>query len=140
MRFVPAVACFAFTGLVQAQTLATFTQTERFGVSHPDQPVEFSYSGGKIGASNTRMLGPAGVEVAYQQLSTGNILVRTGLPASRIAAAFSVGQMDPNADTITINLGSLTPYPVTGDVIRCEGSTPPRGAGRGPELFRKKGV
>ncbi len=129
---------FALTGLVQAQTLATFTLKERFGVSHPDQLVEFSYSGGAINAPNTRMLGPAGVEVPYQQLSTGNVVVRTSLPASRIAAAFSIGQMDPTADTITINLGSLTAYPVSGDVIRCEGSNPPGGLVQAQNYFLKK--
>lgn len=138
-RYVVSIAWFTVAGLIEAQTLATFTLKERFGVTHPDQPVEFSYSGATINMSNTRMLGPGGDEVPYQRLSTGNILVRTSLPASRIATAFSIGQIDTKADTITINLGLLTgAYPVSGDVIHCEGQDPPGGLIEAQNYFLKK--
>src|SRR5713101_2422340 len=109
-------ACFALTGLVDAQTIvAQFALKERFGVSHPDQPVEFSYSRGPLDAQNTRMLGPGGEDVPYQQLSSGNVLIRTPLPASRIATVYNSAQIDPRADTITINLNLLVgAYPATG--------------------------
>src|SRR5216683_2349272 len=110
------LACVALTGCLGAQTaVSQFTLKDRFGVSHPDQPVEFSYSGGRLDAKSIRMLGPGGEEVPYQQLSSGNVLIRTSLPASRIATVYGPAQVDPRADTITINLNLLVgAYPVTG--------------------------
>ena len=98
VRVPPLLACVVFAGSLGAQTVvARFALKERFGVSHPDQPVEFSYSGGRLDAKSTRMLGPGGEEVPYQQLSSGNILIRTRLPASRIATVYSPTQVDPRA-------------------------------------------
>ena len=132
------LAGFAAAGFAQAQTLATFTLKERFGVTHPAQPVEFSYAGGTLRASNTRMLGPGGEEIPYQQLSTGNLLIRTPLPASRISAAFSPSQIDIKADTMIINLGMLAgAYPIAGDVVQCEGSDLPGGLTTSVNYFLK---
>src|SRR5437870_350189 len=77
-RFMPkwpaAVAWLVLTGSVGAQTvIGRFTLKERFGVFHPEQPVEFAYSGGNVHARNLRMLAPGGEEVPFQQLSTGAI-------------------------------------------------------------------
>ena len=71
------------------QTLATFSLNEMFGVSWPDQPIEFRYDGGQPPAA-TRMIGPAGVEVPFQWVSScsdgsavnGCIVVRSNLPAN----------------------------------------------------------
>src|SRR6266446_1100956 len=107
VRLSALVACVVSTASLGAQTVVSqFTLKERFGVSHPDQPVEFSYSG-RLDAKSTRMLGPGGEEVPYQQLSSGNVLIRTSLPASRIASVYSPTQVDPRADTVTINLNLL---------------------------------
>src|SRR5215831_18898378 len=98
-----AVACLVLSGSVRAQTvLAQFPLQERFGVSYPDQPVEFSYSGGRIDTRKTRMLGPGGEDVPYQQLSNGSILIRARLPGSRIATVYVPTQIDPRGDTVTI--------------------------------------
>src|SRR5437660_3591897 len=115
LRCLPATLWLALTGLAGAQTVAgRFSLKERFGVSYPEQPVEFAYSGGQI--RSARMLGPGGEEVPYQQLSTGAVLIRTRLPASRIATAYQPSQIDPRGDTITINLNMLTgAYPAIGD-------------------------
>jgi hypothetical protein len=65
-----------------AQTLIqSFTLTEHFGVSHPDQIVEFTVTV-PVNPNNCFMLGPNGQEVPYQLLSSGNIAVRTDLPAN----------------------------------------------------------
>src|SRR6266478_8570916 len=64
-----------------ADSLKVFTLRERFGVSHPSQVVELAY-GSKVNAAQTYMLGPSGTEVAFQQVSNGNILVQTDLPAN----------------------------------------------------------
>lgn len=132
------IVLFVATGLLQARTLATFTMKERFGVSHPDQPVEFSYSGGRLDPSGTRMLGPGGQEVPYQQLSTGNVLIRTPLPASRVATAYAP-QINAKAGTITINLNMLGgASPATGEVVRYEGPNVPGGLVVGRNYFLKK--
>ena len=133
------IACLALTCLAEAETIAKFTLKERFGVSHPDQPAEFSYSGGKLSAANARMVGPGGEEVAYQQLSSGNILIRTALPASRISTVYHASQVDPKKGTIVIGLNMLSSAePVTGDVVRCEGSNLPGGLREGVNYFLKR--
>lgn len=61
--------------------LKTWTLKEYFGVSYPEQTVEFSYDGPRCPQSSCRVLGPAGTEVPWQQLRSGNILVRSALAA-----------------------------------------------------------
>jgi hypothetical protein len=71
------------------KTLATFSLNEMFGVSWPDQPIEFRYDGGQPPA-NTRMIGPNGSEVPFQwepscadtSAVNGCIVVRSNLPAN----------------------------------------------------------
>ena len=77
--------------VLKAQTSgrSSFQLTEMFGVSWPDQPIEFRYDGGRPPA-NTRMIGPAGAEVPFQWVSScsdasatkGCIVVRSNLPAN----------------------------------------------------------
>jgi hypothetical protein len=71
------------------QTLGTFNLTDQFGVAWPDQPIEFRYDKGQPPIGTTRMLGPAGIEVPYQWVSScsdttatkGCIAVRSSFPA-----------------------------------------------------------
>ena len=91
--FVVSLCAFAFgsAGTMRGapQGLATFQLGEQFGVSWPEQPIEFRYDGGKP-AADTRMIGPTGVEVPFQWVSScadsdaknGCILVRSALPAN----------------------------------------------------------
>ena len=63
---------------------------ELFGVSWPEQPIEFRYDGDRPPAESTRMLGPDGRETPWQWVSScadstavkGCILVRGDLPAN----------------------------------------------------------
>jgi hypothetical protein len=85
----------AFSGLVNlspstSSVLASFSLSELFGTSWPDQPIEFRYDGGRPPENATRMmLQPANIEVPYQWVSScsdetakkGCILVRGSLPA-----------------------------------------------------------
>jgi hypothetical protein len=83
-RLLPAAllfVCWSYATL-GADLPATFTLQERFGVAHPQQPVEFTFAGGTVDPAEARMIGPAGVEVPFQQLASGNILVQTRLPNS----------------------------------------------------------
>ena len=85
------------------------------------------------------MLGPGGEEVPYQQLSTGSVLIRTPLPASRIATLFGPLQINPKANTIAIDLNMLTgAYPASGDAVRYEGPNVPDGLVVGRNYFLKK--
>ena len=85
-----ASATIALMPAATTQTLATFQMSEPFGVSWPDQPIEFRYDGGRPNPSITRMIGPLGTEVPYQWVSScsdttakkGCILVRSSLPAN----------------------------------------------------------
>ncbi|HEX4135638.1 MAG TPA: LamG domain-containing protein, partial [Bryobacteraceae bacterium] len=69
-------------------TLATFSLNELFGATWRDQPIEFRYDGYRPPAATTRMIGPAGVEVPYQWVSScsdatavkGCIAIRNNLP------------------------------------------------------------
>lgn len=131
--------CVLISSCIYGQPPAkTFTLKEQFGVSHPEQPVEFR-SSGRPETPNTRMLGPNGDEVPYQQLSSGNILVRTALPASRISCLYRVAGIDPQHHTITIDLGSLSQaYPASGDAVRFEGQDLPIGVDAGVDYFLKR--
>ncbi len=118
--------------------LQTFTLRERFGVTHPEQPVEFSYTGGAVITSNTAMFGPTGQEVPFQQLSNGNVLIRTRLPKSAIAQTFrQYGNIDPATDTLRINLGNQGKYPIPGDVIQIQARTLPGGISARTNYFIK---
>ncbi|HEY3841462.1 MAG TPA: hypothetical protein VGL72_33055, partial [Bryobacteraceae bacterium] len=72
-----------------AQNPGTFSLSEQFGVSWPEQPIEFRYDGGRP-PGDTRMMGPDGREVPFQWVSScsdatatkGCIVVRSGLPAN----------------------------------------------------------
>jgi hypothetical protein len=135
-----AIALFALVGWVDAQpAIARFTLRERFGVAQPDQPTEFSYAGGRIDRRSTRMLGPGGEDVPYQQLSTGNILISTALPPSRIGTVYSPIQVNPTADTVAINLNMLGgAYPSSGDAVQFSGTDVPRGLLAGVNYFLRK--
>ncbi len=64
-----------------APPLASFTLTEAFGVSHPDQIVDFDLAQ-PVEAGKCYLLGSDGKEVAYQILERGKRLaLRTDLPA-----------------------------------------------------------
>jgi hypothetical protein len=84
-----AVLCLAQDPPALPRTLATFKMAELFGVSWPEQPIEFRYDGGRPAAESTRMLGPDGRETSWQWVSScadptalkGCILVRGDLPA-----------------------------------------------------------
>ncbi|MHB9131237.1 MAG: hypothetical protein ACYDBB_09135 [Armatimonadota bacterium] len=61
-----------------------FTLTERFGVSHPDQIVDFDLPAGVVvDPKNSYLVSPRGDEVAYQLIEGGRkIAIETHLPAS----------------------------------------------------------
>lgn len=119
--------------------LGEFRLLERFGVAHPAQPVEFPYAGAPVDPHTTHMIGPAGEDVPYQQLSNGNILIRTALPPSRKASAYTPTEINPAADTLTIDLNLLTgAYPTSGDVVQFEGTNMPGGVMRGVNYFLKQ--
>src|SRR5258706_10746848 len=127
-RSFRAIACLAVAVPIGAQTIAKFELKERFGVSHPEQPVELTYTGEMVDPGSTVMLGPGDEAVPLQQLSNRNILIRTALPASKLATTYSASQVDPKTDSVSINLNMLSAaYPVTGEVVRFEGSDLPGG-------------
>jgi hypothetical protein len=109
-----------FTSFAAAQsTLSTFEIKEVWGVNHPDQPIEFAYSGGKPSLTNTRMLGPNGQEVAYEWESTckasatGCIIVRSRLPNSVINLEYGA-----NSATNTIGLTTVNIMPSIGEIFQ----------------------
>src|SRR5262245_16386287 len=68
--------------------LQTFTVREQFGVSHPDQIIDFDFPT-SFDAANSFMIGPGGVEVPYQVLrgdpstaADDKIAVQARLPKS----------------------------------------------------------
>jgi hypothetical protein len=64
-----------------ATLLKTFTITESFGVSHPDQIIDFDYPNAtSLPLSSTCVVGPNGTQVPFQILSSKKIAVRTELP------------------------------------------------------------
>ena len=86
--FGPAIAVFVVLAgdLLAAAEIRTFAIQERFGVSHPDQVIDFDL-GEKIDPAHAHMIGP-GVDgsadrpVAFQLLEDGRkIAVRANLPA-----------------------------------------------------------
>src|SRR6266550_4564217 len=63
----------------QGKLLQTFSLKEVFGVSHPKQIVDFDFAQ-NIDPQSTYMIGPEGVEVAYQILRNRRIDIQTDLP------------------------------------------------------------
>ena len=135
-----AIAIFILAPVLDAQAiLARFNLTERFGVSHPAQPVEFSYNGAALTREAFSLLGPGGEMVPFQRLSTGSLLIRTPLPASRIGFSYKTAQIDPRTDTITINLNMLAgANPTSGDVVQLSGANVPRGIVPSANYFLKQ--
>ena len=88
-----------------AQTLGTFNLTELFGVSYPDQPIEFRYDGGNPG-SMAKMIGPASTEVAYQWVSSCS---DTTAVLGCIAVRGSLAANASNTWTLTTGVPSATP-------------------------------
>src|SRR5262245_49596144 len=61
----------------------TFTITEKFGVNHPEQIIDFDFPGAaSLDPNNTCMVGPYGEKVPFQVLSGAKIAVKTDLPAN----------------------------------------------------------
>jgi hypothetical protein len=96
------------------KTLATFSLNEMFGVSWPDQPIEFRYDGGQPPA-NTRMIGPLRAEVPFQwepscadtSAVNGCIVVRSNLPANSsytwtLQSGAAPAATQTNAVTLTV--------------------------------------
>src|SRR2546423_1448631 len=71
---------------------AAFAQTwdlsDYFGVATVQVPVELPYTGGPIAHASYKMTGPLG-EVAWQQLSNGNIMImQPAKSASKLAVSY----------------------------------------------------
>ena len=65
-----------------AVVLQTFSVTETFGITHPDQIIDFDYPVTGLDPNTICLLGPDGVtQVPFQVLSSNRIAVRTSLPA-----------------------------------------------------------
>ena len=86
--------CLAQNPPALPRTLATFKMAELFGVSWPEQPIEFRYDGDRPPTESTRMMGPDGREIPWQWVSScadstavkGCILVRGDLAANAASA------------------------------------------------------
>ena len=72
---------FSQSGEFPTAPRAVFTLNEEFGVSHPEQIVDFDFSG-SIDPDRSYMIGPEGNEVPFQRLSGNRIAIQTGLPAN----------------------------------------------------------
>lgn len=79
--------------------LQTFSIQEHFGVSHPDQIIDFDYpTASALNLSSTCMIGPDKVtQVPFQVLSTGKIAVRTSLTANQSATWQLLSGCTPHA-------------------------------------------
>src|SRR5687768_4838669 len=64
-----------------AQVIQPFFVQEFFGVSHPDQILDFSLSN-SVNPALSYVIGPGGTEVPYQLLRGNRIAFRTDLPAN----------------------------------------------------------
>jgi hypothetical protein len=87
------IVATAAVSLQPSQALGTFQMSELFGVSWPDQPIEFRYDGGQPAAGTARIMlsnGTSTSEVPFQWVSScsdatatkGCIAVRSALPAN----------------------------------------------------------
>jgi hypothetical protein len=65
----------------QGKLLQTFSIKEVFGVSHPQQIIDFDFAK-NIDPDSAYMIGPEAIEVPYQLLSNGKIAIQTDLPAN----------------------------------------------------------
>lgn len=132
---------FASSALATPDVLATFTLSERFGIAHPDQPVEFEYHGGPVNPALTRVIGPAGREVPFQQLSNGNILVRTRLPKSLKRLTYYQDRFEPDTDLLQLSIptGEWPPAGATAVQI-VSVNQPPGGLSPGINYFMKSGT
>jgi hypothetical protein len=76
-------AAFALwlTPPLRAQVVQTFSVQEFFGVSHPDQILEFGLSN-SVNPSLSYMIGPGGTEVPYQLVRGNKLALRGDLPAN----------------------------------------------------------
>lgn len=79
------IACLVMTAVARAgdapEPLATFSVRELFGVSHPDQVIDFDLNR-EVDPAGVRMIGPDGKEVLFQLIEGGKkIAVRTDLAA-----------------------------------------------------------
>lgn len=72
--FIACILSQAFTVFAQS-TVQTWNLPESYGTRHFPQPFTLPFTGGPIRHSDHRMLGPNGQEIAWQQLTNGNILV-----------------------------------------------------------------
>ena len=91
-----------------ASVLKIFTVTESFGVNHPDQIIDFDYAGAtSLNPADTCMIGPDGLQVPFQILSTDKLAVRTDLPAQTSKSWQLESGCTPNtapyADQVTID-------------------------------------
>jgi hypothetical protein len=96
------------TAPVGAQSLLqTLAVRDYFGVSHPDQILDFGLSN-SVNPSTTYLLDPGGTEVPYQLLRSNRIAIRGNLPANtektwqlmsgRAPASFSGVQLTETSD------------------------------------------
>ena len=93
--------------LKSSSNLQSFSLVEQFGVGHPQQVIDFDYSGA-VNVSQSYMLNSAGVEVPFQQLSNGHIAVQTDLPANATRSfRLSSGRAPSSfANTVTVRATS----------------------------------
>ncbi len=78
--------------------IQVFEIQERFGVSHPDEIIDFDLAG-KINPANSRMIGPDGKETLFQLLEGGKkVAVRTDLPAG-MKKTWKLMEGRPSAET-----------------------------------------
>ena len=104
----------ASSTLTTGTVLSAFQLPEFFGVSWPDQPIEFRYDGGQPPVATTRMIGPNGSEVPYQWVSScsditavnGCIAVHSPLPANSSYTWTLQGGIAPAATAV--NPATLT--------------------------------
>ncbi len=123
--------------------LVQFIVTEQFGVSHPDQIIDFELAK-PVDPAEAYLIGPDGKEVPYQLLEDGKRLaLRTNLPASRIAVRRALGftcekwAADYKFDTAGVeqSLSVEAPSFAPGDVVRVEGTTLPEGLERDTDYY-----
>lgn len=97
MKFV----LFASVILGAQSTITTWTLAEYSGVTHPEQPVCFPYTGSVLTRENNRVLGPASTEVAWQQLSDRSVCVSAGLAADDAGDVYTLQSGAPTTVTST---------------------------------------
>ncbi|MHB9133468.1 MAG: hypothetical protein ACYDBB_20575 [Armatimonadota bacterium] len=123
-----------------------FTVTESFGVTHPDQIIDFDLDK-PVDPTNSYLVGPDGQEVPYQLLEGGRKLaVRTTLPASRMAVRRGLGNTcegwaaNYKFDKTGVEgfLSTDGTFFTPGDVVRIDGATLPEGLERDTDYYVTK--